>query len=296
MNFAGNMVALVTPFRNGAVDWSALEALVETQVQGGVSALVPCGTTGESATLTHEEHDQVVAGVVRMAGGRVPVMAGTGSNCTAEAIQMTRHAERAGAAGTLQVAPYYNRPTQAGLLLHFRAIADATGLPVCLYNIPGRCGVEIGLDTFVRLSEHPRILAVKDATGNLENVTRLRQETPLAVLAGDDALALAAMALGATGVVSVLSNLLPAHVTRLVALAASGQHERARQAHDELFPLMKALFLETNPIPAKTVLAAWGRIAEEFRLPLCAMAPAARTQLLAAAAPFAEAAGSRDRR
>jgi 4-hydroxy-tetrahydrodipicolinate synthase len=286
MKFAGNMVALVTPFRNGSVDLPALERLVEEQVRGGVSALVPCGTTGESPTLSHEEHGLVIAEVVRMAAGRTPVVAGTGSNSTEEAVQMTRHAETAGAAASLQVVPYYNRPSQEGLYRHFTQIADATGLPIVLYNIPGRCGVEISLDTMARLAEHPRIVAVKEATGRVETTTGIRTRTGLAVLAGDDALALPILALGGTGVVSVLSNVLPERMTQLVGAILAGDVGTARTAHDELFPLMRALFLDTNPVPVKTALASLGRIHEEFRLPLVPMAARPRAELLAALQKF----------
>jgi 4-hydroxy-tetrahydrodipicolinate synthase len=221
-----------------------------------------------------------------MAGGRTPVVAGTGSNSTDEAVQMTQHAEKAGAAASLQVAPYYNRPSQEGLFRHFTHIADSTGLPIVLYNIPGRCGVEISVETMARLAEHPRIVAVKEATGRVEATTQIRRKTGLEVLAGDDALALPIIALGGTGVVSVLSNLFPARMTRLVAAALAGDLPSAQREHDDLFPLMKALFLETNPVPVKTALAAMGRLAEEFRLPLVPMEPATKQELLAALAGF----------
>jgi 4-hydroxy-tetrahydrodipicolinate synthase len=271
VEFAGNIVALVTPFRNGAVDRKGLHALVDHVVEGGVSALVSCGTTGESPTLSHEEHDAVVAMTVEFASGRVPVIAGAGSNATAEAVRLGEAAHRNGASALLSVNPYYNRPSQAGLVAHFLAIADATPLPVLLYNIPSRCGVELSLDTIQRLSQHPRILAIKEATGNVENVTRIRAATRLAVLAGDDALCLPMMALGATGVVSVLSNLVPLAMTRLVRAARAGALAEAREEHDRLYPLMKALFLETNPAPVKHALAHLGRILPELRPPLCPM-------------------------
>ncbi|MEZ5988598.1 MAG: 4-hydroxy-tetrahydrodipicolinate synthase [Planctomycetota bacterium] len=283
MDFRGNFVALVTPFRqDGSIDWDALERLVEDQIAGRVSGLVPCGTTGESPTLSHEEHDEVIARVVGFAAGRVPVVAGTGSNSTAEAIRSSRHAEESGAAALLLVAPYYNKPSQEGLYRHYHAIAEACGLPIVVYNIPGRCSVEIAHETLVRLAAHPRIVAVKEATGNLLHVSELRRDTGLQVLAGDDALTLPALALGGCGVVSVASNLEPARMSRLVAAALAGDLEGARAVHDELFPLMKGLLsLATNPLPVKTGLALRGKVAEVFRLPLCPMAEGPREELRA---------------
>jgi 4-hydroxy-tetrahydrodipicolinate synthase len=286
--FAGNIVALVTPFRNGALDAAALKTSVDRVIEGGVSALVPCGTTGESPTLTHDEHDAVVALTVEAANGRVPVIAGAGSNSTAEAIRLTKAAAAAGAAAVLSVNPYYNRPSQAGLVQHFLAIADASDVPIVLYNIPSRCGVELSLETIARLAAHPRIRAIKEATGNVENVTRIRATTDLAVLAGDDALALPMMALGATGVISVLSNLMPGAMTRLVHAAAAGDLARARAEHDRLHPLMKMLFVETNPAPVKAAMAHVGWILPELRAPLCPLADANRAQLERALAPFRE--------
>ncbi|MCB9880418.1 MAG: 4-hydroxy-tetrahydrodipicolinate synthase [Planctomycetes bacterium] len=280
MKLRGNYVALVTPFKNGTVDFDALSTLVEDQIQGGVAGLVPCGTTGESPTLTHDEHDRVIAEVIRMAEGRVPVIAGTGSNSTDECIKLTRHAETAGASGALVVAPYYNKPTQEGLFRHYHAVAESTGLPIIVYNIPGRCGVEIATETIVRLAEHPRIAAVKEATGKVTNISELRAKTDIAVLSGDDPLTLASIALGASGVISVLSNLLPDRMTRLVQAALEGEFSTALRVHEELFATMQALMtLATNPIPIKTALAIKGRMREEFRLPLCPMDPASRAKL-----------------
>lgn len=280
MEFRGNYVALVTPFKNGNVDFDALSTLVEDQIQGGVSGLVPCGTTGESPTLSHDEHDRVIAEVIKMADGRVPVVAGTGSNSTHECIRLTKNAQIAGASAALVVAPYYNKPSQAGLYEHYKSVADASEIPIVVYNIPGRCGVEIEIETILRLAEHPRILAVKEATGSVTNITRLRGASDLAILSGDDPLTLASIALGADGVVSVISNLVPDQMTRLVHAALEGEFPVALRVHDELFPLMSALMsLATNPIPIKTALAIKGRMREEFRLPLCAMDPAARAAL-----------------
>lgn len=280
MEFKGNYVAIITPFRNGEVDYQALEALVNRQIQGGVSGLVPCGTTGESPTLTHKEHDKVIEEVLRFANGRVPVIAGTGSNSTAEAIRLTLHAEEAGASAALVVSPYYNKPSQKGLRAHFEAIAEATSLPIVLYQIPGRCSVEISLETIAQLAEHPRIQAIKEATGNLSNVSEIRRRTNLQILSGDDNLTLPLLALGGSGVVSVLSNLLPEQISTLVQAGLNKEMDKALNLHEALFPLMKAMFLETNPQPIKTALAAQGLCAEEFRLPLLPMEPKNRKELL----------------
>ncbi len=280
MEFKGNYVALITPFRNGEVDYKALEALVEHQIQGGVSGLVPCGTTGESPTLTHEEHDKVIEEVLRFASGRVPVIAGTGSNSTSEAIRLTRHAEEAGASAALVVSPYYNKPSQEGLLAHFEAIANATSLPIILYQIPGRCSIEISLETITKLAEHPGIQAIKEATGNLGNVSEIRRRTDLQILSGDDNLTLPIISLGGSGVISVLSNLLPHQISSLVQAGLEGNMKEALILHESLFPLMRAMFLETNPQPIKTALAVQGFCAEEFRLPLIPMSQKNRKELL----------------
>lgn len=288
MEFSGNIVALVTPFRNGTVDHSALAKLTDRVIRGGAGGVVPCGTTGESPTLSHKEHDQVVAGVVEAAAGRVPVIAGTGSNSTVEAIRLTRAAEESGASAVLSVNPYYNRPTQEGLAQHFLAVADATRLPVILYDIPGRSSVGLSLDTLLRLAEHPRIQAIKDATGNLDRVTAIRSATNLSVLSGDDALTLPLLALGGSGVISVISNLLPRRMTKLVQAGLDGDFVAARHEHEALHPLMRALFLESNPIPIKTALGMLGWIDPELRLPLCPMHAAASAELEAALGPFRE--------
>ncbi len=286
MNFTGNMVALVTPFRNGSVDQKALTDLVDRVLLGGVAGVVPCGTTGESPTLSHEEHDAVVAMTIDAVRGRVPVVAGTGSNCTDEAIRLTRAAGRHGATAVLSVNPYYNRPSQQGLVRHFQAIADASMVPVVLYNIPGRTGVELSIETIATLAKHPNIHAIKEATGNVENVTRIRAVSDLAVLSGDDSLTLPMLALGAQGVISVLSNLLPARMTELVRAGLAGDFDEARALHDHLYPLMKSLFVETNPAPVKAALAHAGWILEELRLPLCPIAAENRQRLVADLEPF----------
>ncbi len=286
MDFTGDMVALVTPFRNDTIDEPALREHVERMVGAGVAALVPCGTTGESATLTHGEHDSVIAQVIETAAGRTPVIAGTGSNSTAEAVRLSRAAQAAGASAVLSVTPYYNRPSQEGLRRHFMAIADAIDIPVVLYDIPGRTGVAMALDTVVALAAHGNIKAIKEATGNVENVTLIRRACDLAVLAGDDALTLPVLALGGRGVVSVLANVLPTDVASLVRAALEGDFAAACSQHDRLHPVMRAMFLETNPVPVKTAMAAAGWIRPEFRLPLCEMRPENRQRLLATLSPF----------
>lgn len=280
--FTGTYTALVTPFRNGKVDEKALRALVDWQIDEGIDGLVPTGTTGESATLDVEEHVRVIELVVKFSGGKTKVVAGTGANCTAEAIELTRAAERAGAAGSLQVAPYYNKPTQEGLYRHFKAIAAATKLPIVLYSIPGRCGIEIGVETCRRLAaDCPNIVGIKEAGGTPDRVSQLR-EALLArwvILSGDDSLTLPFMAVGARGVISVASNVAPREVVKMVRAFAQGKAEAAMKSHARLLPLFKNLFIETNPIPVKAALAMMGRIQEEYRLPLCEMAPANRQKL-----------------
>jgi len=281
------MVALVTPFRDGEVDYRTLDALVDFQIAGGTDVIVPCGTTGESPTLNYEEHDRVIEAVIRRAKGRAAVMAGTGSNSTAEALALTRHAQKAGADGSLQVAPYYNRPTQEGLFRHFEAIARAVDLPHVLYNIPGRCGVEIGVETMVRLrTACPNIVAVKHATGSMDGASELRSRCDLDIISGDDSMTLPLMSIGGVGVISVLANIIPKDVKALCDAAARGDWAAAQSMHMKMFRLARAMFIETNPIPIKTAMAAVGLCAEEFRLPLCPMQPANREKLLAAVAEY----------
>jgi 4-hydroxy-tetrahydrodipicolinate synthase len=281
--FKGSMVALVTPFRNGQVDFKTLDALVDMHIEAGTDVLVPCGTTGESPTLSHAEHDRVNAAVIKRARGKILVMAGTGSNATDEAIQLTRHAREAGADGSLQVAPYYNKPTQEGLYRHFATIAEAVDFPHVLYNIPGRCGVEVSVDTMVRLRKsHPSYVAVKHATGQMDGASELLTRTDLAVISGDDSLTLPLLAIGGVGVISVLANIIPKDVKAMIAAAAAGDWAKAREWHLKMFKLARAMFVETNPIPIKTAMAAVGLMAEEFRLPMCEMQPANREKLLAA--------------
>jgi 4-hydroxy-tetrahydrodipicolinate synthase len=280
--FSGTLTALVTPFRAGEVDHRALEALVEEQIGAGIHGLVPCGSTGEAATLTHEEHVQVVQAVVRVARGRVPVVAGTGSNSTAEAIRLTHGAEEAGADAALLISPYYNKPTQEGIYRHYVAVAEATKLPLIVYNIPGRTASNITAETMGRLSRVPNIVGVKEASGSLAHVIDVIQATgpDFAVYAGDDVLTLPIMAAGGKGVISVTANVAPAPFAELSRALLEGDLVRGRTLMHQLFPLVNALMgLEVNPIPVKTALAMMNRCAEEFRLPLTCMSAAGRAKL-----------------
>jgi len=279
--FHGAIVATVTPFRNGNLDKNALKKLVTFQIDSGTDGIVPCGTTGESATLSFEEHERVIDIVLDSAGGRVPVIAGTGSNNTKEAVALTRYAKKAGVSGVLVITPYYNKPTQDGLLRHFRAVAESADIPIILYNVPGRTGVNMTAQTVARLAEIPNIVGVKEASGNLTQVCDIIRMTPkkFCVLSGDDALFFPMMALGAKGVISVTSNVAPRLMAELYDTYVIGEISRARDIHYHLWPLFQALFLETNPIPAKTALAMMKKIREEFRLPLSPMADANRKAL-----------------
>lgn len=281
--FKGSMVALVTPYKDGEVDWKTLDSLVDFHVDSGTEVLVPCGTTGESPTLTHQENDAVVAAVVRRAKGRIPVMAGTGSNSTAEALAMTRNARKNRADGALLVVPYYNRPTQEGLFRHFSTLAREVDFPQVLYNIPGRCGTELTADTIVRLREaHQNIVAVKHATGSMDGASELRVRSDIEIISGDDSMTLPLMSIGGVGVISVLANIVPKDVKALTDAALRGDWETARKWHLKMFKLAKGLLtLEVNPIPIKTAMAIKGMLAEEFRLPLCPMNPANRERLQA---------------
>jgi 4-hydroxy-tetrahydrodipicolinate synthase len=281
--FAGTHTAIVTPFRNGKIDDAALKKLVDFQFDEGVSGVVPCGTTGESPTLDYDEHERVVQLTVEYAAGRGIVMAGTGSNSTREAVELTKEAEVAGANAILQVAPYYNKPTPEGLFQHFKAIAQSTSLPIMLYSIPGRCGIDIPVDTVVRLVEAcPNIRAMKEAGGNPERVSLLKQNLPntFEVLSGDDSLTLPFMAVGAVGVVSVASNLIPGPISRMVALALECNWPEAQDIHHRYYPLLSAfLKLSTNPIPIKTAMGLAGMIDPELRLPMTAMSDEGRDEL-----------------
>ena len=285
LTLRGSMVALVTPFKNDQVDEPALKRLVEFHIAGGTSALVPCGTTGESATLSHEEHERVVELIVQTARGRIPVIAGTGSNNTQEAIRLTKHAKRVGADGALLISPYYNKPTQRGLYLHFKAVAEAVDLPIIPYNIASRTAVNIEPETIAKLvAELPNIVAIKESSGNLEQMSRILQLTHrrIALLSGDDALTLPVLAIGGVGVVSVVANLVPKDGAALVRAFEQGKVSQAIEWHDRLLPLVKAMFIETNPIPVKTAMGMLGMINPQLRLPLCAMEGANLERLKAA--------------
>lgn len=273
--FRGVHTALVTPFtEDGFVDEGALERLVEYQISNGIDGLVPCGTTGESPTLSHAEHDRVIDLTVRYAKGRVPVIAGTGSNATSEAVRLSKHAEDHGSDAVLLVNPYYNKPTQKGLYLHFKTIANAVSVPCILYNIKGRTGVNLETDTLSRLAEEcPNIIAVKEASGSLDQMKQVigRNLDGFSVLSGDDNLSLDLIEAGGDGVISVASNLLPGMMSEMIHKALSGDQAGARAINDRLQDFFKACFLETNPIPIKTAMARYGWCMESFRLPLCTL-------------------------
>jgi len=279
----GAITALATPFRGGNVSFADLKRLVDHQVKGGVDGIVPVGTTGESPTLSHEEHMDVVRATIEYARARVPVIAGTGSNSTAEALELTRLSDEAGADAVLVVAPYYNKPSQEGLFRHYSAIAESTDLPIILYSIPSRCGVEIGVPLVERLrAKYSNVRWIKEAGGSVDRVDQLKHAMgdDIVVLSGDDALTLAFMASGAEGVISVASNVAPGHVTRMVRLMQKNDFARALRLHRRLYPLFKALFIEPSPVPVKAALALAKIIgSEEVRLPLCRMAPANRAIL-----------------
>jgi 4-hydroxy-tetrahydrodipicolinate synthase len=295
MKLEGTYTALVTPFRDEAgqpIDWAALDALVDAQIAGGVAGIVPCGTTGESPTLSHEEHSQVVERVVARAKGRVQVVAGAGSNSTREAVTMAQHAERAGADAVMVVVPYYNRPTQEGLLRHFVDVAGSVRVPVVVYNVPARTGTDLAAETLARIAEAaPNVVATKEATGNVLRAQRIVHDfsslaggagARMTVLCGDDALTLPMIAVGARGVISVTSNLLPAEVSRATRLALEGKLEEARRAHLALLPVHEAMFLEANPSPVKAALSARGAMTDAVRGPLARCTDATRKAIAAA--------------
>lgn len=268
--FRGAIVAIVTPFKNGKVDEAALRKLVEFQIKNGTDGIVPCGTTGESSTLSHEEHDRVIEVVIDAAKKRVPVIAGTGSNSTAEAIRLTRHAYKAGADGALMVCPYYNRPTQEGLYQHYKAVAEAVPIPIIVYNIPGRTGVNINPDTLARLAKIKNIVGVKEASGSIKQMSDVIHlcGPKFDVLSGDDLFTLPLMAMGGHGVISVISNVAPADMAAMVDAFAAGDLKKARALHYKMTPLIDSLFVETNPTPVKAALAMMKKISYEVRLPL----------------------------
>lgn len=286
MKLQGSMVALVTPFRGGAVDLDALGRLIDFQLEGGTQGLIPCGTTGESPTLSHEEHDQVIEHTVKRAGGRVPVIAGTGSNATAEAVRLTRHAKDAGADACLIVNPYYNKPPQQGMYDHVAELAKID-LPIVLYNIPGRTGIELASETILRMyKEIDQVVAVKEATGKLDNPSSLAAACDITILSGDDSLTLPICSVGGRGVISVLANILPGEVRKLTDAAAAGDMKAATEQHLKLFPLFKAIFWETNPIPIKAALSMAGMIENELRLPLLPLSEQYRAPLAKLLRPF----------
>jgi 4-hydroxy-tetrahydrodipicolinate synthase len=279
--FAGSMVALVTPFRDGKIDWQSLEALVDFHITNGTNGIVPCGTTGESATVSHQEHDEVIKTVVKAVNKRVPVIAGTGSNSTNEAVHLTREAEESGADGALMISPYYNRPTQEGIYQHYKKVADSVGIPIIVYNIPGRTGSKIEPETLARLSEIKNVAGVKEATGSVDqaiDVIRLCGDR-LAVYSGEDSLTFSLMALGGKGVISTVANIVPREMSRLTEACLKGNWEKGRDLQLKLIPLIRAVFFETNPIPIKTALALMGRCTGDLRLPLTPMSEGALKKL-----------------
>ena len=268
-DYAGLSVAIITPFVDGEVDYSRLREQIEFQIDAGTKCIVPVGTTGESPTLSHDEHERVISEVIQCVAGRAKVMAGTGSNSTAEALRLSKRAAEEGADATLQVAPYYNKPTQEGFYQHFKAIAEAVDIPVCVYNIPGRTGKEIEVETIQRLSEVPGITMVKEATGKLDQCSAILSTTNLTVLSGDDSLTLPMMSVGAEGVISVVGNVAPKPMIELVQAAAAGDFESARTIHHRMFKLCSNMLgIATNPIPIKAAMQMVGRDTGELRLPM----------------------------
>jgi 4-hydroxy-tetrahydrodipicolinate synthase len=268
--FNGALSAIITPFRDGGIDEPAFRELIEWQIQNGVDGIVPCGSTGESATLTHAEHERIIKISVEQARKRVPVIAGTGSNSTAEAIRLTTFAREIGADGALLISPYYNRPTQEGIFKHYKAIAQSVSLPLLAYNIPSRTGSNITPETFARLAEIENIVGVKEASGSMDQISDIRRlcGDGLTILSGDDSMTLPMMALGGKGVIAVITNICPREMHELAAAALAGDFARAREIHFKLLPLMRALFLETNPIPIKYAVSLMHKTSPELRMPL----------------------------
>jgi 4-hydroxy-tetrahydrodipicolinate synthase len=282
--FNGALSAIVTPFRDGEVDERALRDHIEWQIESGVDGIVPCGSTGESATLTHDEHERVIKITIEQTRRRVPVVAGTGSNSTAEAIRLTASAREMGADGALMISPYYNKPTQDGIFRHYKMVAAAVDLPLIVYNIPARTGSNIAPETFARLCEVRNIVGIKEASGSMDQITDIRRlcGDRLTILSGDDSLVVPIMALGGKGVIATISNVMPREIHDLAAAGLAGDFARARDLHYKMMPLMRTLFLETNPIPVKQALAFMGRCANELRMPLCPMSAPAADRLRAA--------------
>jgi 4-hydroxy-tetrahydrodipicolinate synthase len=286
--FAGSMVALVTPFKGDRVDRASLETLVEFHIKNGTSGIIPCGTTGESATLSHEEHDEVIKAVIKTVNKRAPVIAGTGSNSTVEAIRLTRAAEKSGADGALMISPYYNRPTQEGIYQHYKKVADSVAIPIIVYNIPGRTGSKIEPETLARLAEIKNVAGVKEATGSVDqaiDVIRLCGDR-LAVYSGEDSLTYSLMALGGKGVISTVANIVPKAMAELTGACLKGNWEKGREVQLKLVPLIRAVFLETNPIPIKTALALMGKCGADLRLPLTPMSEGALKKMKQAMTDF----------
>lgn len=279
--FSGAITAIVTPFSGGEIDEEAYRDLINFLIDNGVSGIVPCGTTGESATLTHAEHERVIDITVETVAGRIPVIAGTGSNSTSEAIRLTRHAKEAGADAALLITPYYNKPTQRGLYEHYQAVAGACDIPLLLYNVPGRTGVNMSAETVVELSRIETIVGIKEASGDLVKCSRIVRDTPddFCLLSGEDALNLPLLCCGATGAISVTANILPAQLTAMIRAWDTGDTKTALRLHQDLLDVNNVMFIETNPIPVKTALAMMGKIKEEFKLPLCPMAEGNRKRL-----------------
>lgn len=273
--FKGSMVAIVTPFENGRLDEKRFKALIEFQIKNGTSSIVPCGTTGESATLSLEEHERVIELTVETVAGRVPVIAGTGSNNTAEAITLTKHAKDAGVDAALLISPYYNKPTQNGIYLHFKAIAEAVDIPIVLYNIASRTGINIEPETMAKLAQIENIVAVKEASGNIAQMAQIMQlcGDNITLISGDDALTLPVLSIGGTGVISVVANIVPKETASLIKEFERGNIKEARKIYLHLLPLIKVMFIETNPAPVKQALGMMGLIKPELRLPLCPMLP-----------------------
>ncbi len=279
-NLKGSMVALVTPFRQGKVDERGLKRLLDFHLENGTDVIVPCGTTGEATTLSHEEHKGVISFVVDYIKGRLPVICGAGSNCTEEAVPLLQHAKKKGADGVLIVTPYYNRPTQEGLFRHYEFLAKKVDIPIVLYNVPARTGVSIAPETVARLSKIPNIIAIKEASGSLEQASRIKALCDLALISGEDSLTLPLLSIGATGAISVVANVAPKKEHDMVAAYLKGDIKTAQKLHYELFELSKVLFIETNPIPVKTALSTMGMISGELRLPLCEMKLENRKELI----------------
>jgi len=278
--FTGAMVALITPFQDGQVDFQTLDELIEFQIDNSIDAIVPVGTTGESPTLSHDEHKQVIERVVKSAGGQVPVIAGAGSNSTAEAIELTAYAKKVGADATLQVGPYYNKPTQEGFYQHFKAIAEAVDLPIVLYNIPSRCGAGLTPETIARLAEHENIVAIKEASGSLDQASEIASRCDITIISGDDSLTLPLASVGGKGVISVVANIVPADVKAMTDLILEGDLVSARQWHNKLFALCKSMLtLATNPIPIKAAMAMLNMASEELRLPMTPLEQSKRAAL-----------------